>query len=403
MILRWLLSSTVRQAADLAHRVKKMLAAQRDILTPQACDHIEKARLDLLEAIRSGAGKPVLLARAASLEDVANKWFKPYPNANLRENVDVILVALVVALGIRTFFLQPMAIPTGSMQPTLYGIMPSTPTYEPDLVVPSFPVRIFDSLFRGVDYFHVVARADGVFRLIDQKPQLVFPFVKRQRFAVGSERYTLWFPPEGMFRGFGSYGRVPVSDGDRFKRGEDIVRLKVSSGDRLFVDRVTYNFRHPRRGEIVIFQTQGIPDLEQDTHYIKRLVGLGGETLRVGNDRHVYVRQADGRFERLDASTKLFENVYSFDPAEPPRENHYSGHVNNEVGLRHRNGVALAPKFRNGDDSFNARENHYLVFGDNTMNSRDSRAWGDFPREKIVGKCAFVFWPVTGRFGWAVR
>ena len=38
--------------------------------------------------------------------------------------------------------------------------------------------------------------------------------------------------------------------------------------------------------------------------------------------------------------------------------------------------------------------------GDNTMNSYDSRAWLDFPREKVIGKQFFVFWPITDRFGW---
>ena len=59
------------------------------------------------------------------LEYAANKWLKPYPNAGIRENVEVLLVALAVAMGIRTFFLQPFKIPTGSMQPTLFGVTSS--------------------------------------------------------------------------------------------------------------------------------------------------------------------------------------------------------------------------------------------------------------------------------------
>jgi len=41
--------------------------------------------------------------------------------------------------------------------------------------------------------------------------------------------------------------------------------------------------------------------------------------------------------------------------------------------------------------------------GDNTMNSYDSRYWGPFPEDHVVGKFAFVFWPISSRFGWAVR
>src|SRR5207247_1158498 len=96
--------------------------------------------------------------------------------------------------------------------------------------------------------------------------------------------------------------------------------LKAVSGDRLFVNRVTYNLRQPKRGEIIVFESHGIPRLIPDTHYIKRLVAIGGDRVRIGNDRHLII---NGR--RLDASTPLFENVYGFDPKEPPRPDRYSG------------------------------------------------------------------------------
>ena len=64
------------------------------------------------------------------LEFAANKWLKLYPNAMWRENVEVLLVAIAVAMAIRTFFLQPFKIPTGSMQPTLYGVT-SMPDFSP--------------------------------------------------------------------------------------------------------------------------------------------------------------------------------------------------------------------------------------------------------------------------------
>jgi signal peptidase I len=38
--------------------------------------------------------------------------------------------------------------------------------------------------------------------------------------------------------------------------------------------------------------------------------------------------------------------------------------------------------------------------GDNTMNSLDSRYWGDFPATCVIGKSFFVYWPITSRFGW---
>lgn len=54
---------------------------------------------------------------------------------------------------------------------------------------------------------------------------------------------------------------------------------------------------------------------------------------------------------------------------------------------------------------------HYFVMGDNTYNSSDSRYWGDFPQDKVIGKSFFVYWPIGGttfngeerpsRFGWS--
>ena len=91
------------------------------------------------------------------------------------------------------------------------------------------------------------------------------------------------------------------------------------------MDRLTYNFHKPGRGEIVVFQTKGIqhPMMPQDQFYIKRLVALAGDRVQIGDDRHLAI---NGR--RLDASTPHFENVYSFDPRQPPRESEYSGHLN---------------------------------------------------------------------------
>jgi signal peptidase I len=84
-----------------------------------------------------------------------------------------------------------------------------------------------------------------------------------------------------------------------------------------------------------------------------------------------------------------FENVYGFD-------GRYIGHVNGTKLP----GILLFP---NADASHTVRTNHYLVMGDNTMNSWDSRGWGDFPRENVIGKAFCVYWPLSSRFGWGFR
>src|ERR1035441_4821310 len=107
MILQWFLSKTVRQAAAMRKHVQKLLNHQRDILSPQAIEAIRTAMENCRKAVADGADKAALEKQMEDLEKGANKWLKPYPSAAWRENVEVLLVALAVAMGIRTFFLQP--------------------------------------------------------------------------------------------------------------------------------------------------------------------------------------------------------------------------------------------------------------------------------------------------------
>jgi signal peptidase I len=401
-ILSWLLSKTVREAVDLGRQIRKLSRAQRDLLSADGLARMSAARHELKEAIRSGADRATLTLSMRKLEKVAGEQLKPFPHPRWRENVEVLLVTAAVVLALRTFFFQPMAIPTGSAQPTLYGIEHTDLRGKPEVEVPTGLRRIFRSWWHGEHYYHAVARSSGPFRWIDYQPRRVLPLVSKQRFRVGNEVYTVWFPPDSLV------GRSELRDGLFFNEGDVILRLKVVSGDHLFVNRLIYNFRQPRRGEIIVFASAGLPGLTPDTHYIKRLIALGNETVRIGNDRHVVI---DG--ERLDASTPGFENVYGFDPSRPPRRNEYSGHVNGVVArlAGHPELGNVIRLFPNEQTQYRVRPDHFLVFGDNTMNSTDSRMWGDaglgvpgdIPEEKVIGRASFVFWPISSRFGWGYR
>ena len=400
---RWLLSGTVRHAIAMRKHVRKLLNHQRDILSAQAIAAIEAGITEIQAVVDSGADKPALEKQMGKLEEVANKWLKPYPNAAWRENVEVLLVALTVAMGIRTFFLQPFKIPTGSMQPTLFGVT-SVPDFtrgfdsamearRDALVIPTGWQRVRE-WFEGVSYIHIVAESDGELKAIDPPTRLLI-FNLWQTLVVGDKSYTIWFPPD--------YGQPRLQDraglhiGQLFHKGDDVVRMKVAAGDHLFVDRLSYNFRAPQRGEIIVFETRGIQSLPQDQFYIKRMVAMGGETVQIGDDRHLVING-----KRLDASTPHFEKVYSFDPRQPPRESRYSGHVNEKVVREYYPNlyIPLAPLFPDAASKFTVEPDHYIVMGDNTMNSLDSRTWGDFPAGNVIGKSFFVYWPITDRFGW---
>src|SRR6185369_2942705 len=168
----------------------------------------------------------------------------------IRENVEVFLVAVAVAMGIRTFFVQPFKIPTGSMQPTLYGVMDENLLNKPDFKVPTGWAR-FREWTEGASYVHVVAKNDGQLEI--SRPVKLLIFNLYQSIKIGGKSHGIWFPPD--------YGqsdletRAGVQSGMYVKAGEDVIKLKVIAGDYLFVNRMTYNFRRPQRGEIIVFET----------------------------------------------------------------------------------------------------------------------------------------------------
>lgn len=410
--------------------VRKLLNHQCDILPPQAVAGVRGAMEGVKKALDDGASKTALRQQMENLELAANKWLKPYPNAAWRENIEVLLVALTVAMGIRTFFLQPFKIPTGSMQPTLFGVT-SEPDFStiPDSGTPADTARSaqaemekiqFSSgwehvreWFAGVSRIEMRAKTAGELDAVN--PALTFsflrfsasvPFIKLfQTLVIGGKPHRIWLPPD--YGGSTLQARAGLRITQFYNTNDLVVRMKIATGDHLFVDRVTYNFRTPQRGDIVVFPTSAIPEddrirngIPPDQFYIKRLVGLGGENLSIAQDFTVTGVPRQGAVpvghlvingQPLSAKTYGFEEVYSFlaTPQDPkPRaykENCYFGH-------------AMLRLLSSGQE-YHIEPGHAFVMGDNTLNSLDSRFWGDFPESAIVGRACFVYWPFTKRFG----
>lgn len=437
MIFRRFFSRTVRDAIAMRKHIQRLLNAQRDLLAPPAIAAIETKINELNAAISGGENLGKIRIAAEELQFAGEKWIKAYPNAVWRENVEVLLVAIAVAMGIRTFFLQPFKIPTGSMQPTLYGIT-STPDFTPyardsqnydyltdqqktelearaeeqvklknSIVLPTGFER-FKQWIHGISYVHFVAPEDGSFDTAKSPwPGAIFSLY--QRIEFGGKWYTILFPPDCGEETLQDRAGLTLASSRVYKKGEDVIKLRVRAGDHLFVDRITYNFRPPRRGEIVVFETTGIdrlPPDQQNTFYIKRLMGLGGDHLALNQDYLVAgVPQPPTILEtatvpagnlivngkQITAANPHYENLYSF--SNPPKgsttlnyaEDKYFG--NAMIG-------ALAP-----GGEYDVLPGHVFVMGDNTFNSYDSRYWGDFPQNKIIGKSFFVYWPMSSRFG----
>ena len=66
-------------------------------------------------------------------------------------------------------------------------------------------------------------------------------------------------------------------------------------------------------------------------------------------------------------------------------------------------GHGLAPLFPDESTVLEIRPGHYLPMGDNQLNSSDGRVFGDFDQKNLIGKCWFIYWPFTDRFGWGYR
>lgn len=390
----WRLNRQVRTALHLRKQVWYLYNSQRDLLNQEARQALWLA-LEQFNAKKREANTPTEIVESANeLERIADANLIPYPYPTIRENLKEFLVSAVFILSLFTFFVQPMKIPSGSAQPTLWGDVITVHTSDPAWKPPPLPRRVLGRL-AGVSY-HVWIAQDGGILQVDP-PRRWLLFIRTQTLRIGRDSYTFWWPPEGLVR------KLQVTPGRYYYKGETVFKISYRRGDRLFVDKFTYHFRRPKRGEIIVFSShdidrylrvyRGLPVLVPDTHYIKRLIAFGGERVQIGDDRHVRINGV-----RLERDTPHFERVYSFDESAPPAENVYSGHVNEKIARAYGK-PGLAPLFPDENAVFEVRKNYYLAFGDNTMNSYDGRAWGDFPREKVVGRALFVFWPLSKSWG----
>lgn len=388
-MFNFLLPRKTRQVLSESELIQASLQRNRiymqDILTPRDLEAILalEARYPALLKAKDVEGLEQLNKDVMKL---GNKLFPPSPWDGWRENVEVFVVAAIMALAIRTFFLQPFKIPTGSMEPTLYGIEPKPSVEQP----PNVLYRAYDFLIHGRTYSRVVTEHGGVVEgLTPGSFTIWFEYTDvHLRDAQGNaEVDRIWIRPNDVIQKLG------IFKGMTYQPGDVLANYVTQTGDQVLVDKVTYNFREPRRGEVIIFKTAGIPklanergpDQEGSEDFIKRCVGLAGDLIEV-KPPLLYVRKAGETSSNLASGAPSFEKEFK-------QVDGYPGYTLYE-------GDDIAGTSDGTTQTFYVPDDCYWAMGDNSPNSKDSRNWGGVPHQNLVGRGYFVFWPFTSRWGW---
>lgn len=394
-----------RDARQWLELAAKIVHFRRDLLEVGALDAIDRAVKLVVERLAdSGPGAAEALAAAsAELEKVLRVHGGTfYPRSFWAENTEMILVAAILALGIRAYFLQPFKIPTNSMYPTYNGM--TFEIHNASHPAPNALMQGFRFLVRGASSYAVTASGSGeivipvmsdghryrpIGRQAKGRKWFILPTTLAEYpILVGNSQSFIRLPPDfsydkvvrQAFEGPAArlsfekgYGWV-LRTGRQAQSGQTILSFEILSGDALFVDRFSYHFRPPRVGEPFVFQTDNIPGIEpqnRNKYYIKRLVGEGGDILAV----HPPTLYRNG--QPADASKVFIRNQQ--------KEGEYEGYTNASL-LAAGQTLTVPPR-------------HYFAMGDNSDESSDSRFWGPVPEREVIGRAVFIYYPFTKHWG----
>jgi signal peptidase I len=417
-MFNFLLPRKTKKVLDDAELIHSSLRRNRiysqDTLSKRDLDTLSEldARYEPLRKARDVAGLEKL--NADSLR-IGNKLFPPSPWDGWRENVEVFVVSAIMALAVRSFFLQPFKIPTGSMEPTLYGIEPRLSTELP----PNPAVRAWDFIIHGKSYSRVVTKQGGEVTGLDGGTIFIwfeYTNVHLTDSQGNQETDRIWIRPGDVERRLGIYpvGSGPVDDHGQplpakvYKPGDVLADYITQTGDQVLVDKVTYNFRPPLRGEVFIFKTAGIaglegergPDQEGSEDFIKRCVGLAGDIIQV-KPPALLVNGAPATGAAVFAKQAARTDDYPGYTLVNYESSSYLSTVASQcVGTTADPNRKFDPYDKGNSQTYYVPADCYWAMGDNSPNSEDSRYWGGVPRQNLIGRGYFVFWPFTSRWGW---
>lgn len=422
----------IKEAQELLTVAHKVDRYRGDLIEAETLQRLRTSANDLAAQVRAGreAEAKAFEKNFGELEQLLRENGGTfYPKTAIAENVEVLLVAAIIVLGIRAFFFQPFIIPTNSMYPSYSGMHGYT--YVAEEPAPSQLKRGFRLITRGARHHSVTAPVSGsvelpVFSHAPNAPDRalagrgffrfqevrgrkwfgIMPATLREYTIFVNGRPATFRVPldfnadevisktffadvsdwRAHIRSLVNQGVINPSDRDpripihgRVSAGDTLLRFDIELGDALFVDRMSYHFRSPRVGDPIVFRTREIEGMRDargiinDQYYIKRLAGVGGETLSIEN----YALLVNGQPR---------DEVHAF-RANALREGKFPGYRNIEL-------------LANGK-SFRVPEGFMFALGDNSADSYDSRHWGPLPENAVIGRAFFIYYPFTRRWGLA--
>lgn len=389
-IVAWFMPKWRRRGCEIRSSLVRYINYYRPRIKPETMRELEDYRSLLDDALLHWKREETM--RITNL--IANgpyESLKGMKRNPLAESVESLFVILVVFLGIRTYYAQPFRIPTGSMQPSLNGII-----IHPVDEVPGLPRRMWEAVTLGSSYVDAVSDTTKRIKNIQQRTkyllftETVITFTDNSTLAVPCASGVVYEYFRSRNKILDTPLGVPIMR--NFQPGETIIRARIDAGDMVVVNRVAYHFRKPRRGETFVFDTRGIntrgtssmTEQSAGTHYIKRLCGLPGDTISISQPKLIVngAPATEAGIHRVMSCLPPY-NETGYTPAETAQRSVYLGE-GDTITLR-------------SPSSPNLRE--YLALGDNTVNSLDSRYWGPVRQFNIIGPAGITLWPFTSHWG----
>ena len=423
---------TKKELDALSINANRIYRYRKDVLAERDLNKLNETRERLKELIHSFKNISEDLKAQSEIEQI-NQFLlkiggKIYPKTFWIDNVEVGLVALVIIIGIRTFFFQPFLIPTNSMYPTYSGM--NEVIYDLDAKKPTTTENIINKILLGSKNYHLEAANDGRVSIqLFSRAQfsrdanlrtsgiVSFDFVKGKKwfgllpatfrqyeiyvgnhpvkiqvpfdFSLDNVILKTYFPQYDSFQEllqvYHDKNRINIFKDTRHKiksstvlrKGDSIISFDITLGDALFVDRLSYHFKKPEAGDPFVFKTSKmILDAKTkqslgDKYFIKRIAGIGGEKISI----------ADGK---LLVNGEIRDEAHAFIS---------NGNKEGEYKSYKASGLLTT------GNSYRIPEDYFFALGDNSYNSHDSRYFGPVSKGAIIGKPCFIYYPFTKRWG----